>query len=321
MDFGRHQGAWILTYPSVPMMVASWGVVVLMPMDRLANPPPSCSRTTEACSSTPLPKVREPDRPGRPAEDHRGERDTIDSYVEQGSPAEPLVEEPGSRVEIRPEAEVHVQHPHLAYVPFRDEPPHLFHQREEPGPHALHDEEPFFARELDHPFGFGGVHAEGLFTEHSLPGLEAQRGVLRVEGVGGCDVYHVDVGVRGEVIVACVATRDAPPVGELLGRGTGAGSDGEHLGLGHGVQALHKLPRDGARPEYPPPDLSHDLCVPSHLTRPDAQAAMLHIKVRGINPWRLRGRYDVHRMGIRLPCMGLSRRSKAWSTGTSEGRV
>ena len=142
-----------------------------------------------------LPQVREPDRSGRLAEDHGGERNAVDPYVEQGSSAEPLVEEPGSGVEIRPEAEVQVQHPHLAYGSFGDKPPHLFHQREEPGPHALHDEEPSLPGELDHPFGFDGVHGEWFLAEHGLPGLEAQRGVLRVEGVGCSDVDDVYVGV------------------------------------------------------------------------------------------------------------------------------
>src|SRR5919112_2460624 len=120
-----------------------------------------------------LPEMRQAHKPRRPSEDHGGERDAVAPDVEQGSPAEPPFEEPGCGVEIRPESEVHVQHPHLAYCSFGEQPPHLLHQGEEPGPHAFHDEESLLPGQFDHPFGLCGVHAERLLAEHGLPGLEA----------------------------------------------------------------------------------------------------------------------------------------------------
>src|SRR5215217_8323429 len=88
-----------------------------------------------------------------------------------------------------------------------------------------------------------------------------------------------------------VAARDVPLNGELRRRSFRARSDGEHLGIGDGAQTLYELLRDSARPEYPPPELTHDVC-PSLLclTRPDPQAAMLHTLQRGIKPRKLRQR-------------------------------
>jgi hypothetical protein len=79
--------------------------------------------------------------------------------------------------------------------------------------------------------------------------------------VGRRDVDDVYVGVRGEGLVTRVAAQDVPLIRELGRRGFRARPDGENLGLGHGSQAPHELPGNGARPEYPPPELPHDLCA------------------------------------------------------------
>ena len=90
----------------------------------------------------------------------------------------------------------------------------------------------------------------------------------------------------------------------------------EHLGIGDGAQTLYELLRDGARPEYPPPELPHGVCVPfpfpPHKARSTSRDAT-HSVARNQTAEVCADAAVVCRKRLPLP-----RRSESWSTGTSE---
>ena len=87
----------------------------------------------------------------------------------------------------------------------------------------------------DHLLGVGGVERERLLAEHVLAGLEAEPGVVEVEGVRRRDVDDVDVRVGDQLLVGAVRRARAPC---SLARRPGALSsrrraDGREPGAGH----------------------------------------------------------------------------------------
>ena len=77
-------------------------------------------------------------------------------------------------------------------------------------PHRLHQEPVVLAGQPDHLLGVGRVERERLLAEHVLAGLEAQPGVVEVEGVRRRDVDDVDVRVRHQLLVGAVRRARTP---------------------------------------------------------------------------------------------------------------
>jgi len=224
-------------------------------------------------------------------------------------PAELRVEEPGCGIQGHPEPEVHREHPRLPYRPIGDHAPQTVHQRKEPRPHALHQEQAPPARDPNDPPSLGGVDGEGLLAEHAFSRQEAEFDVLRVERVGRGDVDDIHVRVGGEFLVARVRTGEAVGFGETVGGVLRAGPDGQRLRIRQGGEGFCKPGGDGARPDDPPSDPAHGwlrwrviraevpncLCLlpgviypPNPIPEFTVQAAMLHTSSHRIKWEKLR---------------------------------
>ena len=172
------------------------------------------------------------------------------------------VEQPLRGIEAGAEAELGVEHAHLADGPGGQPFPHLDHPRDEARPHRLHQEQLSRARRGDHLLGLAGVEGERLFAQHRLARLQGEQGVLAVERVRTGDVDDVDVGVGDELGVRAVAPRDPEAVSEGVGRVEGAGADRGDLGVRNHGHPLGELLRHPAGGEESPADfLGHGLCV------------------------------------------------------------
>jgi len=189
-------------------------------------------------------------RPQQPV----GERDGIDSDVEERAAAERRVEKPPGRVEIGPEAEARLDHLNVADRPLRDQPPKLQGRGEEPGPHRLHQKELLRPGRRDHAPGLGRVDGERLFAEDGLPGLEAEKGVVMMEIVRRADVYDVDVRIPRQGLVGGMAMRNVEPPAEPFGRVPRPRSDGHEFGPGNGPKPPGEGRGDVSGAENPPAD-------------------------------------------------------------------
>ena len=161
-----------------------------------------------------------------------------------------------------PEAELGVEHAHLADGPGGQPFPHLDHPRDEARPHRLHQEQLARARRGDHLLGLAGVEGERLFAQHRLARLQGEQGVLAVERVRTADVDDVDAGVGDELGVRAVAPRNFEAVAEGVGGVEGAGADRGDLGVRHHGHAL------GEHLGHPPGGEESPANFPGHLSPP-----------------------------------------------------
>ena len=110
------------------------------------------------------------------------------------------------------------QRPHLAEGAVGDDLPDADHVRKVPRPHRLEEEEAAIGSEVgDHP-GLAGVQRERLLDEHVLARLEHEPGIRGVQRMRRRHVHDVDLGIRGEGLVARVRVRDVELRGERVGR-------------------------------------------------------------------------------------------------------
>ena len=158
-------------------------------------------------------------------QDHRGESEGVDADVEQAAAAQAGVEQPLRGIEAGAEAELGVEHAHLADGPGGQPFPHFDHPRDEARPHRLHQEQLPRARRRDHLLGLAGVEGERLFAKHRFARLQGEQGVIAVERVRTGDVDDVDAGVGDELGVRTVAARNFEAVAEGFGGVEGAGAD------------------------------------------------------------------------------------------------
>ena len=170
------------------------------------------------------------------AEQQVGEGQRVDPHVEQRAGAERRVEHPVVGAGVDDEAELGVQVAGRAELTRAEPRAQLADHRVAGGPHRLH-QEPVRARRAsaNSSSASAASQRDRLLAEHVLAGLEAEPGVLEVEGVRRGDVDDVDGRVGDQLLVGAVrrgATPCSAANAAALARAERRADRGE-LGAGH----------------------------------------------------------------------------------------
>ncbi len=156
----------------------------------------------------------------RRAEQVEGKRHGVHAKVEERPAAEGRVEESVGRVDGLRHADVGPEQVHVAEDAFFvDEAVDVVHDREEAGPHRLHQKLIVPPGGVDEPFGLRGVQGEGFLAEDGVPGLQRQGGVFEVGRVWSRHVNDIEGRVGHEGLVGPVPVRNVERVPERVGPG------------------------------------------------------------------------------------------------------
>ena len=203
------------------------------------------------------------------AEHQVGEGERIDAHVQQRRGAERGVEHPVGGVGVDAEAELRVQVVRCPELAGGQASAQLADHRVARRPHRLHEEAVVLAGEPDHLLGVGGVEGDRLLAEHVLAGLEAQPGVVQVEGVGRRDVDDVDGRVGHQLLVGAVRRGRAVLAPRMIwALSSRRDPDRREPGARHQREVAGEGLGDLAGRQDAPTDVLADLRLMSSLMRP-----------------------------------------------------
>ena len=178
-----------------------------------------------------------------------GQRNQIDSTIQEGSASLPRIEEPAGRIEGSGVAEVGRQQTDLAQVAGPHNTANPQQQGMESHPHRLHAKPPRATSLIDHVASLGSGARKGLLTKQGPSGSQAGKTMLPVAIVRTGDVDDVHVIITGQGFHAVMnatgleLTRES--VSSLLLSGRNRGQDGA------GKQAKILGKRRWRQPRFP----------------------------------------------------------------------
>mmetsp|Transcript_43601 Transcript_43601/g.141508 ORF Transcript_43601/g.141508 Transcript_43601/m.141508 type:complete len:287 (+) Transcript_43601:333-1193(+) len=155
----------------------------------------------------------------RRPENHRDPEGGVDANVEECSSGESRLVQPRVERRLELEAERCADADDLADGALADDLADRPRDREEPRPHALHQEEVALLRRGDALGDLRCRHGERLLAQHVPASPKAEEHVVPVKGMRRRHVHYIHLAVRRQLLVAAEGASDAVLLCKGVGRG------------------------------------------------------------------------------------------------------